>query len=334
MGRKMTKAMIYTEYGSPSDVLRLVEVEKPTPSDDEVLVKVHAASINYSDWSFVRGKPFMVRLMGSGLFKPEYTILGADIAGRVEAVGANSNQFKPGDGVFGDLSECDWGGFAEYVCAPESLVVSKPANLTFEEAAAVPQAAVVALQSLCDEGQIQPGQQVLVNGASGGIGSFAVQIAKSYGAEVTGVCSTRNLDLVRSIGADNVIDYTQEDFAQGEQRYDLIIGAAGYRSIFDYKRALNPTGIYVMTGGSMAQVFQAMMLGPMISEKEGRTLTNLAAKPSQKDLVYIKELIEAGKVEPVIDRRYSLDETPEALRYYGDGHARGKVIITVYRESE
>jgi NADPH:quinone reductase-like Zn-dependent oxidoreductase len=256
------KAIVYTEYGPP-DVLQLKEVEKPTPKDNEVLIKVHAASVNYSDWAFVRGEPFMVRLMGSGLLKPKNTILGADIAGRVEAVGRSVKQFQPGDEVFGDLSECGWGGFAEYVSVPENALTLKPANMTFEEAAAVPQAALVALQGLRDKGQIQPGQKVLINGASGGIGTFAVQIAKSFGAEVTGVCSTRNLDMVRSIGADHVIDYTQEDFTQNGQRYDLILAAGGYRSIFDYKRALSPKGIYVSTGGSMAQTFQAMLLGPV-----------------------------------------------------------------------
>ena len=327
------KAIVYTEYGPP-DVLQLKEVNKPTPKEDEVLVRVHAASVNYSDWSFLRGKPFLVRLMGSGVLKPEINILGADIAGRVEAVGRNVEKLQPGDEVFGDISDCGYGGFAEYVCAPENILALKPVNLTFEDSAAVPQAAVVALQGLRDEGQIRPGQKVLINGASGGIGSFAVQIAKSYGTEVTGVCSTRNLDMVRSIGADQVIDYTQEDFAQGEQRYDLIIGAAGYRSIFDYKRALSPTGIYVMTGGAIAQVFQAALLGSIISEKEGKTLGNLAAKSSQKDLVFVKELIEAGKVVPVIDKSYPLSEVPEALRYYGGGHARGKVVITMEHKGD
>ncbi len=322
------KAIIYTEYGPP-DVLQLKEVEKPTPKNDELLIKVHAASVNYSDWAFVRGKPFLVRLMGSGLLKPNNTILGADIAGLVEAVGRNVKQFQPGDEVFGDISGCGWGGFAEHVSVSENALALKPANLTLEEAAAVPQAAVVALQGLRDKGQIQPGQKVLINGASGGIGTFAVQIAKSFGAEVTGVCSTKNLDMVRSIGADHVIDYTQEDFCQNGKLYDLIVATAGYRSIFDYKRALSPKGTYVMTGGSMAQVFQAGLLGPSISEKGGKKLGNLSAKPSQKDLVSMRELIEAGKVVPVIDRCYPLSEVPDAVRYYGEGHARGKVVITV-----
>jgi len=322
------KAIVYHKYGSP-DVLHLEEVEKPTPRDNEVLIKVHAASVNYSDWAFVRGKPFLVRLIGSGLLKPKNTILGKDIAGRVEAIGRNIKQFQPGDEIYGDLSECGFGAFAEYVSVPENALALKPANLSFEEAAAVPEAAVVALQGLRDKGQIQAGQMVLINGASGGIGTFAVQIAKSFGAEVTGVCSTWNVDMVRSIGADHIIDYTQEDFTKNGQRYDLIIAAAGYRSIFDYKRALSPEGIYVVTGGSMVQIFQPMLLGPWISLTGNKKMVNLSNRPNQKDLVIMKELLEAGKVVPVIDRRYSLSEVAEALRYYGDGHAQGKVVITL-----
>jgi NADPH:quinone reductase-like Zn-dependent oxidoreductase len=321
------KAIVYEKYGPP-DVLQLKEVEKPVPKENEVLVKVQASSVNYSNSAFVRGKPFIVRLMGSGLLKPKYKILGSDIAGRVETVGVNVQQFQPGDEVFGDLSECGRGGFAEYVAVPENALVLKPANLTFEEASAVPEAAVVALQGLRDKGQIQPGQKVLIYGASGGIGTFAVQIAKSFGAEVTGVCSTRNLDLVRSIGADHVIDYTQEDFAQNGQQYDLILATAGYRSLFDYARALSPRGIYVVTGGSMAQVFQPMFLGPFISMTGGKKMGNLAMRPVQNDLAFVKDLIETGKVKPVIDRCYPFGEVAEALRYYGKGHSRGKVVIT------
>ena len=322
------KAIVYTRYGLP-DVLQLKEVETPTPRDDEVLIRVHATSVVYSDVAFVRGKPFLVRLMGSGLLKPRYKILGVDVAGRVEAVGRNAEQFHPGDEVFGDLSGYGRGGYAEYVCAPEKALALKPANCSFEKAAAVPESAVVALQGLRDKGQIQPGQKVMVNGASGGIGTFAVQIAKSFGAEVTGVCSTRNLDMVRSIGADHVIDYTQEDFTKSGQRYDLILATAGYRSLFDYKRALSPNGIYVVTGGSMAQIFQPMLLGPWISMTGSKKMVNLVVKPNQEDLAFMKELIEAGKVEPVIDRCYPLGEIAEALRYYGEGHARGKVVIAV-----
>ncbi len=321
------KAIVYHKYGPP-DVLELKEVEKPTRKDDEVLIKVQAAAVNYADWALLTGKPFVVRLMG-GLLKPKNKILGADIAGRVEAVGKNVTQFQLGDEVFGDISECGWGGFAEYVCARESALALKPSNVTFEEAAAVPLAAVTALQGICDKGQIQPGQKVLINGASGGVGSFAVQIAKALGGEVTAVCSTRNLEMARSIGANHVIDYTQEDFTQNEQRYDLIIAANGYHSLSDYKRALSPEGIYVCSGGSMAQIFQSMLLGPLMVIGGRKKMGNVAAKPKQKDLVFMKELLEAGKVVPVIDKRYPLSETAEALRYLGEGHAKGKVIITV-----
>jgi NADPH:quinone reductase-like Zn-dependent oxidoreductase len=321
------KAFVYTEFGPP-DVLKLKEVAKPSPGESEVLVKVHAAAVNFSDWAFVRGEPFSIRLMGAGLLKPR-NILGADIAGRVEAVGGDVEQFQPGDEVFGDIGAYGWGGFAEYVSVPEQALAPKPANTTFEGAATVGQAAVVALQGLRDSGQIRPGQRVLINGASGGIGSFAVQIAKSYGAKVTGVCSTRNLELVRSIGADQVIDYTQEDFAQNGQRYDLILGTAGYRSIFDYRRALQPTGTYVMTGGAPAQIYQAIFLGPLLSMAGSKRLTNLVHQPNQNDLILVKELIEAGKVVPVIDRSYPFAEVPEAVRHYGGGHARGKVVVTM-----
>jgi len=322
------KAIVYYEYGSP-DVLKLEEVEKPSPKDNEVLVKVHAVALNIGDWYMLNGKPFMVRLMTGGLSKPKHKILGNDIAGRVEAVGRNVKQFQPGDDVFGDISEDGSGGFAEYVCARESALVLKPANLSFEEAAAVPMAAVTALQGLRDIGKIQPGHKALINGASGGVGTFAVQIAKSFGAEVTAVCSTRKLDMVRSIGADHVIDYTQEDFTQNGQRYDLIIAANGYHSLSDYKRALSPKGIYVCTGGSMAQIFASMLLGPWMSRNGSQKMGNLSSKPNQKDLAFMKELLEAGKVVPVIDRCYPLSEAAEALRYLGEGHAKGKVVITV-----
>jgi NADPH:quinone reductase-like Zn-dependent oxidoreductase len=322
------KAIVYTEYGPP-DVLKLEEVATPTPKANEVLVRVRAASVNYPDWANLRGKPFLVRLMSGGVLKPRNVILGSDIAGQIESVGRNAKQFQPGDEVFGDISACGFGGFAEYVSVPEDALVLKPAGMTFEDAAAAPMAAVVALQGLRDVGHIQAGQKVLITGASGGNGTFAVQIAKSFGADVTGVCSTRNLDMVRSIGADRVIDYTQEDFTQNKQRYDLILATAGYRSIFDYARVLSPEGRYVVTGGSLRQVFQPMFLGPWIAMTGSKTMRNLSAKSSQEDLIFVKELLEAGKVVPVIDRRYPLSETAEALRYYGEGHARGKVIIAV-----
>ena len=265
--------------------------------------------------------------MGGGLLKPKIRIPGAEVAGTVEAVGKNVKQFQPGDEVFGDLSMSGRGAYAEYVSVPENVLALKPANLTYEEAAAVPETALVALQGLRDHGQIQPGQKVLINGASGGIGTFAVQLAKYFGAAVTGVCSTRNLDLVRSLGADYVIDYTKEDFTKNGKLYDLILATVGYRSIFNYKRALNPKGIYVVTGGSLAQVFQPMLLGLFVSGN--KKMTNMTVRLNQEDLVFMKELIEAGKVKPVIDRSYPLSEVAAALRYYGEGHAQGKVIINV-----
>lgn len=321
------KAIVYTKYGSP-DVLEFKEVAKPTPNDDEVLIKVIAVSVNAADLHLLRADPFLIRL-SSGLFNPKNEILGSDIAGRVEAVGRNVQQFKPGDEVFGDISAGGWGGFAEYACAHADALVLKPANISFEEAAAVPMAAVTALQGLRDKGKIRSGQKVLINGASGGVGTFAVQIAKSFGAEVTAVCSTQNLDRMRSIGADWVIDYTQEDFAQNGQGYDLILAANGNRSISDYQRALSPNGTYVTSGGSMSQLSQAMLQGPLISMRGTKKMGNLLAKPNHADLTFVKELIEAGKVKPVIDRCYPLSETAEAIRYLEEGHARGKVVITV-----
>lgn len=322
------KAIVYTKYGPP-DVLELKEIEKPVPKDNEVLIRVHAASVNAYDWRMLRADPFLVRLMGGGLLKPKHKILGVDVAGRIEAIGRNVKQFQPGDEVFGDVSGRGCGAFAEYVCARENTLALKPASMTFAEAAAVPLAAVTALQGLRDKGQIQPGQKVLINGASGGVGTFAVQIAKSFGAEVTVVCSTRNLDMARSIGADRVIDYTQEDFTKSGQCYDLIFVANGYHPILAYKRALNPGGTYVLAGGSMAQFYQALLLGPWISMTGSKKMVNYVAQPNQKDLVFMKELLEAGKVVPVIDRCYPLSEVADAIRYLEEEHARGKVVITV-----
>jgi NADPH:quinone reductase-like Zn-dependent oxidoreductase len=265
----------------------------------------------------------------SGLLTPKHKILGAAVAGRVEAVGRNVKQFQPGDAVFGDLSECGFGAFAEYVAAPEHAFALKPTTLTFEQAATVPVSAVTALQGLRDLGQIQPGQQVLINGASGGVGTFAVQIAKAFGAEVTAVCSTGKMDMVRSLGADHVIDYTKEDFTQNGQQYDLILAANGYQPLSAYQRALTPQGTYVMSGGATAQMFQAMLLGPWRSKKGGQKLGNMLAKPNQKDLMFMKELIEAGKVTPVVDRRFPLRDVADAIRYLEAGHAKGKVVITV-----
>jgi len=322
------KAIVYSRYGPP-DVLELKEIARPTPKENEVLVKVLAASVNSWDWDLLRGTPFANRLM-FGIVKPKIGILGCDIAGQVEAVGRNVKQFQPGDEVFGDISGCGWGGFAEYVCARENVLALKLASMTFEEAAAVPQAAVLALQSLRDKGKIQPGQKVLINGAGGGAGTFGVQIAKSFGAEVTGVDSASKLDMLRSIGADHVIDYTQEDFTKNGQVYDLILDVVTHRSIFDYKRALSPMGIYVMLGGgSWARVFQTMFLGPLISMTGSKKMGLLMHKPNKKDLNYMNGLFEAGKVKPVIDRLYPLSEVAEALRYFGEGHVKGKVVITV-----
>ena len=321
------KAIIYTKCGPP-DVLQLKEVQKPVPSDNEVLVKVHAASANPADWHLLRGEPFLARF-GAGLLKPKNTILGIDIAGRIDAVGKNVTELQPGDEVFGD---CGWGGgFAEYACVTEKKLVTKPANITFEEAAAVPVAAITALQGLRDQGQVQPGQKVLINGASGGVGTFTVQIAKYFGAEVTGVCSTKNLDMVRSIGADNIIDYTKEDFTQSEQAYDLIIDNVGNRSVSDLKRPLNPNGNCVIIGfSSMSLLLQHMLLGPLVSGKSGKKIAVMGtAKMNKNDMIFIRELLEANKVVPVIDRRYNLSEVPEAIRYLEKGHARGKVVITL-----
>ncbi|TLY12254.1 MAG: NAD(P)-dependent alcohol dehydrogenase [Thaumarchaeota archaeon] len=319
------KAIVCTQYGSP-DILRLKEVEKPAPKDDEVLVTIHAASANPLDWHLMRGSPFLARL-GGGLRKPKDPRLGVDIAGRVEAVGNNVTRFLPGNEVFGTVK----GGFAEYACAREDRLALKPTNISFEEAAAAPVVAFTALQGLRDKGKIQHGQKVLVNGASGGVGTFAVQIAKSFGTEVTGVCSTRNLDMVRSIGADHVIDYTREDFTKNGQRYDQIYDAVGNRSVSDYKRALRPQGICVIAGFStLSRLFEHVVLGSLLSTTGNKRIGLMGlAKPNQKDLVFVKELLEAGKVVPVIDRRYPLSETAEAIRYLEGRHARGKVIITV-----
>jgi NADPH:quinone reductase-like Zn-dependent oxidoreductase len=321
------KAIIYTRYGSP-DVLQLKEVEKPTPTDDQVLIKVHSASAAAGDWHLLRAKPFLIRLM-SGILRPKHQILGADVAGRVEAVGRNVTQFQPGDEVLGNLSSCGFGAFAEYVCAGEDALVLKPANISFDEAAAVPVSASTALQGLRSHGRIEAGQKVLINGASGGVGTFAVQIAKAFSAEVTAVCSTSKMDLMRSLGADHVIDYTREDFTQNGQRYDLILAANGYHPISAYRRALSPRGVYVMTGGASAQMFQAMLLGPWLSKRGGQKMGNILSRHSQKDLLCLKELIETGKVKPVIDRRFPLRDTADAIRYLEEGHARGKVVITI-----
>lgn len=319
------KAIVRETYGPP-DVLRLDDVPTPTVGDDDVLVRVHAASANAGDWHLLRGTPLPFRLV-AGLVKPKYRIIGNDIAGTVEAVGRNVTQFKRGDEVFGDVSRCGFGAYAEYVAAREKAMALKPANLSFEEAAAVPTSGCTALQGL-RKGRIQSAQKVLIHGASGGVGTFAVQIAKALGAEVTGVCSTRNAEMIRAIGADRVLDYTQADFANSDQKFDLILAVNGDRSIWDYRGTLTPTGRYVMSGGSNRQLFEALLLGPLLSIA-GQKLGNLLARPNQSDLLVLKELVEAGKVRPVIERSYQLSEVPEAIRHLETGHASGKLVVTI-----
>ncbi|KAF0216401.1 MAG: hypothetical protein FD174_3691 [Geobacteraceae bacterium] len=321
------KAIVYGKYGLP-DVLELREVEKPAPKENEVLIKVHAASINSWDWDMLTGRPLEYRL-GSGLLKPTKTkILGCDIAGRVETVGRNIKRFHPGDEVFGDLCEGYWGGFAEYACASEDELMLKPAGMTFEEAAATPQAGLLALQGLCDKREIKPGQKVLINGAGGGVGTFAIQMAKAFGADVTGVDSTGKLDMISSLGADHVIDYTQEDFTNNGKCYDLILDVKTDRSIFDYRRALSSDGIYVTVGGRSARILQLVSLGSLVSMIGSKKMTLIMHKPN-KNLDILSELIESGKVKPVIDRCFPLSETAEAFRYFGEGHFKGKIVITV-----
>ena len=323
------KAIVQDKYGSPDDVLELKDIDKPVVEDDEVLVRVHAASIHVGNWVAVRGVPYIMRPV-TGLLRPRNSVPGDDIAGKVEAVGENVKQLQPGDSVFGWCK----GAFAEYACAGADNFVPKPANLTFEQAAAVGVSAFTALQAIRDQGKVQPGQKVLINGASGGVGTFAVQIAKVYGADVTGVCSTRNVDMVRSIGADQVIDYTQEDFTQSGQRYDFILDNVANHSLSDCRRALTPNGTLLPNGGGhssgrwigpMGSVIKALVLSLFVRQ-QGRLFLSL---PNKEDLATLKELTESGKVTPVIDRTYPLSETSEAIGYLGEGHARGKVVITV-----
>jgi len=317
------KAMLSEKYGSPY-VLELKEVENPIPKDYEILIEVCASSINTADWHFLRGKPLIMRIV-TGLLKPKINILGADLAGKVAAVGKNVKQYHKGDEVFGDLSSNGFGAFAEYVCVEENAAIaSKPAEKTFGEVAALPLAAVTALQSLRDKGKVQPGQKVLVNGASGAVGTFTIQIAKSFGAEVTGVCSTDKIEMVRSIGADHIIDYKNEDFTNNSEQYNLIIDNVGNRSVSEYKRALSPEGKCVIVGfTTFFLLFQHAIFG---GKKVGLMGS---AKPNKKDLVFIRSLLEEGKIKPVIDRQYKLSEVPEAIRYVEKGHAIGKVVITV-----
>jgi NADPH:quinone reductase-like Zn-dependent oxidoreductase len=324
--RYVMKAIVQTRYGSP-DVLRVEEVDKPVPRDDEVLVRVCAAAVNIGDWHLLRGIPYVMRL-GLGLRKPRREIPGRDIAGRVEAVGSNVEHFQPGDEVFGWCS----GGFAEYACTSENTLLSKPANLTLEQSAAVGDSAFTALAAVRDQGRVQPGQRVLINGASGAVGTFAVQIAKSLGANVTAVCSTRNVDMVRSIGADQVIDYTTEDFAQAEQRYDVMLDLIGNRSLLKCRHVLGPRGTYVIVGVrdlgrclGLSRQIKALLLSPFVRQR----MRVFVVKHTRENLGVLKELVEAGQVAPVIDRRYELNEVPDALRHQGEGHTRGKIVIAV-----
>ncbi|WP_428907989.1 NAD(P)-dependent alcohol dehydrogenase [Niallia sp. Krafla_26] len=319
------RAIVSTKYGSP-DTLELKIIEKPQPSDDEVLVKIHASSVNHGNLVLLKGEPWLARL-AYGLFKPKYPIPGGDMAGTVEAVGKNVTQFQPGDEVFGDLSSCGWGAFAEYVSVPENAIATKPANVSYEEAAAVPMAAVTALQALRDKGKMKSGQKILIYGASGGVGTFAVQIAKAFDAEVTAVVSTRNVKRVKELGADHVIDYKKEDIETLKEPFDLIMGVNGTRSISTYKKLLKNPGIFVnVGGGSVKQLLQTMIMGPISGDKK---VSSFMQKPSQHDLIVIKELIEAEKVKPIIERKYSLIDVPEALNYFAEGHSQGKIVITI-----
>lgn len=320
------KAIVCTRYGPP-ETLQFTEVAKPIPKDNEVLIKIHGASVNPVDRIF--RVPYVLRIL-TGLRKPKDARVGADMAGRIEAVGRNVTQFKPGDDVFGVCR----GAFAEYGCAIEDKLAPKPAHISFEEAAAVPVAALTALQGLRDKGRIQPGQKVLVDGASGGVGTFAVQIAKAFGAEVTAVCSTGKVDTARSLGADHVIDYTQQDFTKNGKRYDLVLAANAYHSIFAYRRTLSQNGMYVFAGGGWLQILQAMLLGPLLSLIGKKKMSFFVARINNKDLVFLKDLLDVGKVVPVIDRRYPLNCVAEALRYLEEKHAKGKIVITVDHGSE
>ncbi|WP_047983378.1 NAD(P)-dependent alcohol dehydrogenase [Ornithinibacillus californiensis] len=319
------KAWVYTKYGV-SDVLQLKEVVKPSPKEGEVLVKVHHAAVNSWDWDLLRGKPFIVRL--GAPFKPPYKILGADIAGQVEAIGTGVHSLQPGNEVFGDISGSGWGGFAEYVCVKESTLTLKPASMTFEEAASLPQASVLALQALRKRPMLQAGEKVLLNGAGGGVGTFALQLAKLQGAEVTCVDHTEKLDFLQSIGADHVVDYTQEDFTNTGQKYDLILDVVGNRSPFDYKRALNRNGTYVMIGGSLTRILQTLLVGSWLS-RHGKQMSILIHKPNQDDQHTIQKLVEDGQVKPMIERCFSLDALPQALQHLGEGKAKGKIIVSI-----
>lgn len=327
-GQGRMRAITQTEYGSP-DVLTLQEVDKPVPQAHEVLVRVRAASVDAGVWHLMRGTPVLIRLIFGGLRKPAIAILGAAMAGQVETVGAAVTQFKPGDEVFGDLSASGFGAFAEYACAPESALALKPTHVSFAVAAAVPVSGLAALQALRDLGQVQPGQRVLVNGAAGGVGSFAVQIAKQLGTEVTGVCSPQKTAMVRSLGANYTLDYTQIDPAQPEREYDLIVDAAAYRSFFDYLPALTAGGTYVMVGGSTARFFQAMLLGPWVGKMRDRQVKCLASTPNPTDLQTLSDFLAAGQIKPHIDCTYLLSEAPQAIRQLEQRQVQGKVVLSI-----
>ncbi|HPB88371.1 MAG TPA: NAD(P)-dependent alcohol dehydrogenase [Thermotogota bacterium] len=321
------KALYIRKYGS-LESLKLEEVATPSLNEDTVLVRVRAAGVNFSNVAIATGKPFIARFMGLGFPGPKFPIPGSEIAGQIEAVGKNIKRFKIGDEVYGDLSDFGRGGFAEYVAVSEKALELKPSNLSFAEAAAVPETALVALQAIRDKGKIKPGQKALIIGASGGIGTYAVQISKVFGAEVTGVCGPKNKELVRSIGADDVIDYTAEDFSRVNKTFDLIIATAGKYSIDAIRRALSPTGAYVATGGAMSQIMGATLLGPLLSRKHGKRFGSLLVKTNE-GLAFMKELIETGKVKPVIDRCYPFSEIGEAFKYYASGHVKGKVVVEI-----
>jgi NADPH:quinone reductase-like Zn-dependent oxidoreductase len=321
------QAMIYRAYGAP-DVLQVATVATPVPGAGEVLVQVHAASLNQADLYLLRGEPLPLRL-SSGLRRPKRPTLGADIAGQVITVGGGVTQFQPGDAVYGDLAACGFGGFAEYVCARAEALAPKPASLSFAQAAAVPMAAVTALQGLRAAGPVAAGERVLVHGASGGVGTFAVQLARAMGAQVTAVCSARHVEQARTLGAEHVIDYAQEDFTRDGQRYDLILVVNGRRSLAEYRRALSPRGRLVVAGGDVGTIMQATLLGPVVSLAHSITVRSLLARPSRDDLLFVGQLLDSGVVVPVIDRCYPLRELPEAMRYLGSGHARGKIVITM-----
>jgi len=321
------KAILYHKYGSP-EVLKLEEIDKPIPKANEVLIKVRAASVNSWDWDLLRGKPYIVRLIGGGFSKPKMKILGCDLAGVVETIGENVKHLKLGDKVLGDVSAGNWGAFAEYVCAREDSLTIKRTSLTFEQAASLPQAGVMALQGIRDHGKVKAGQKVLINGAGGGVGTFAIQLAKLYGADVTGVDREEKFKLMSAIGADHVIDFMKEDFTKNGKQYDLILDVVGHHSIFDYKRALKSEGIYRMIGGQASLIFQSLLLGPLIS-LFGNKKMGILGHEVNKDLDHLLNLIETGKIKPIIDGNYQLSEVPLALKRLGEGLIKGKAVITI-----